>query len=392
MMITANDEMGRMRNPVILAFINWLGTALLFLLTAYFPHELIAATTPQTGSLARLGAGTKRINARDAQNLQTWARLLACVSVPPVLFGVLAAIVGAVGGSVYGIVSGTITFEDKWREGTLVFSFFIVPAYIFSMCAVLPLSCGWYLSLKIGAALARDDVAEVVVHVTPDVLHDDEAWTAKVAKPAIKLTSTMADLSVGWGRGTGVSFIVCWMFGASRFARLLDMMGDDEPGELFTWIRTIFPCIGFMVAPLIISADVAAVSTQCDELQSAINDLRLCWESSAAAKRVHDRVFPLQCTLERLNVHQGLGFLVFGRVMDKRTLNMILAAVASFIGGLVPLVAAVMPSHRSWKLGDDGDACTLDALQEEEVKSMAVAHAKLVAGNATCTFNFTISS
>ena len=45
MMITANDEMGRMRNPVILAFINWLGIALLFLLTAYFPHELIAAAT-----------------------------------------------------------------------------------------------------------------------------------------------------------------------------------------------------------------------------------------------------------------------------------------------------------------------------------------------------------
>jgi hypothetical protein len=48
-----------MRNPVILAFINWLGTALLFLLTAYFPHELIAATTPQTEEVHRTAAPTQ---------------------------------------------------------------------------------------------------------------------------------------------------------------------------------------------------------------------------------------------------------------------------------------------------------------------------------------------
>jgi hypothetical protein len=247
-----------MRNPVILAFINWFGTALLFLLTAYFPHELMAAITPETGSLARLGAGTKRINARDAASLQKWAKFLKWVAI---LFGAVI-LVAVAGGSVVGILAGSITFEDKWREGTLVFSFFLVPAYIFSMCAVLPLSCGWYLSLKTGAALARDDVAEVVAQVTPDVLDDDEAWTATVAKPAIQLTCTMADLSVGWGTGTGMSFIVGWTFGASRFARLLDMMGEEEGENIFTWVRTILPCVGFMIAPLIVSADVAAVSTQ----------------------------------------------------------------------------------------------------------------------------------
>eukprot|EP01051_Picozoa_sp_SAG22_P003363 SAG22_NODE_162_length_16848_cov_16.978267_17_plen_134_part_00 len=127
-----------------------------------------------------------------------------------------------------------------------------------------------------------------------------------------------------------------------------------------------------------------------DQLQSAINDLRLRWASSAEAAAVHAQVFPLQCTLERLNIHQGLGFLVFGRVIDKRTLNMILAAVASAVGGLVPLIIAVMPSHHSWSLGDGGGACSLDALQKEQVLSMAQAHAQTVAGNSSCRFNFTI--
>lgn len=77
--------------------------------------------------------------------------------------------------------------------------------------------------------------------------------------------------------------------------------------------------------------------------------------------------------------------------MDKRTLNMILATVMSVIGGLVPLIVAVMPSHSSWAVGGDGDACMLDAVQEEEVRSMALAHAQLVAGNSSCRFNFTIS-
>eukprot|EP01051_Picozoa_sp_SAG22_P003362 SAG22_NODE_162_length_16848_cov_16.978267_16_plen_254_part_00 len=252
-----------MRNPIILAFVNWLGTALLFMFTAYFPYELVAAITPETGSLAKLGAGTKRINAKDARSLDQWAKVLTCVAAPPLLFGVFIffAVLGA---SIVGVVSGKMTIEDRWREGTLVWSFFMVPAYLFSMCAVLPLGCGWYLSLKTAAALARDDVAEVVAQVTPAVLEDDEAWSTRVAEPAIRLTGTMSDLSVGWGTGTGVSFIACWIFAGARFARLLDIMGQAEAVPLFTWLRTIFPCLGFMLAPLLVSADVAAVSTQCE--------------------------------------------------------------------------------------------------------------------------------
>ena len=59
--------------------------------------------------------------------------------------------------------------------------------------------------------------------------------------------------------------------------------------------------------PLLICADVADVSSMCDSLMNAINDLRLEWTSTEDAQSIHQRTFPLQCTLERMNQGQGLG-------------------------------------------------------------------------------------
>ena len=45
----------------------------------------------------------------------------------------------------------------------------------------------------------------------------------------------------------------------------------------------------------------------CDDLMNAINNLRLEWLSTEDAQAVHQRTYPLQCTLERMNQGQGLG-------------------------------------------------------------------------------------
>ena len=67
------------------------------------------------------------------------------------------------------------------------------------------------------------------------------------------------------------------------------------------------PCLGMAVAPLLVSTDVAHVSSMCDDLMNAINNLRLEWLSTEDAQVVHQRTYPLQCTLERMNQGQGLG-------------------------------------------------------------------------------------
>jgi hypothetical protein len=48
--------------------------------------------------------------------------------------------------------------------------------------------------------------------------------------------------------------------------------------------------------------------TACsDGLLRSINNLRLEWTSTEDAQIIHNRTFPLQCTLKELNNGQGLG-------------------------------------------------------------------------------------
>jgi hypothetical protein len=49
------------------------------------------------------------------------------------------------------------------------------------------------------------------------------------------------------------------------------------------------------------------------------------------------------CCRERLNNGQGLGFTIFSKVVDKKTLNMIVFSVGSFYGTVIPLIMAFMP-------------------------------------------------
>ena len=46
---------------------------------------------------------------------------------------------------------------------------------------------------------------------------------------------------------------------------------------------------------------------------------------------------------ERLNNGQGLGFRVFTKVIDKKTLNVIMVTVGSFYSTAIPLIMAFMP-------------------------------------------------
>jgi hypothetical protein len=56
---------------------------------------------------------------------------------------------------------------------------------------------------------------------------------------------------------------------------------------------------------------------------------------------IHNRCFPLQCTPEWLNSGQGLGFMVLNKVVDKKTLTMIVVGLVSFLGSAIPILIAV---------------------------------------------------
>ena len=118
-----------------------------------------------------------------------------------------------------------------------------------------------------------------------------------------------------------------------------------------------------VVIPLLLASDVAHVSSLCDTLVNQLHELRLQWPSTEEAKEVHARGFPLQGTLERVNNKQGLGFTVFGKVVDKRTLNVILISAISFFSTVVPIVITLMPNPQQNEIVDFTNVSVADALQ-----------------------------
>ena len=83
--------------------------------------------------------------------------------------------------------------------------------------------------------------------------------------------------------------------------------GQVYSGPEYNPLKHGATCLGFAVLPLVLSADVAHVSSMCDELLSTINDVRMEWDSTKEAQAVHARTFPLQSTLRNMNQGQGLG-------------------------------------------------------------------------------------
>ena len=73
----------------------------------------------------------------------------------------------------------------------------------------------------------------------------------------------------------------------------------------------------------------------------------------------------------------GLGFTVFTKVLDRKTLNILMISVGSFFGTALPLIIALMPDSEQ-KLGEA--ACDLD---EHQVASIRVA---MMTRNRSCSY------
>ena len=115
-------------------------------------------------------------------------------------------------------------------------------------------------------------------------------------------------------------------------------------------------------------------------LLNAINDLRLSWPSTKDAQTVHERAFPLQYTLRSMNNSQGLGFCVFGKVVDKKTLNVIGISVVSFVSTAVPLLMAVLVPDAVAREGE----CALTELEASTIRA--------VMSNESCSYNMTLDA
>ena len=95
----------------------------------------------------------------------------------------------------------------------------------------------------------------------------------------------------------------------------------------------------------------------------------------------HARIDWLETRLRRLHNSQGLGFVIFGLVLDQRVLRTLAAAIG---GGLITAVTWVLALSNETVLVTTG-ACALGKEQEEELTR----YARLLLANASCVLNVT---
>ena len=347
------DTEGGVRGQAILGFIQWpVGNCISFWMASFLPDEFIRAVRLESGPLARLGLGTKKIAEREQKKLQRWPVLLSVVALGLMLFSVAFFSYGPYQLFVqWGTPAATNWGQSFDQDGS---EFDGIPKFGFlwwcyaTFCigwgstylVVYPLCMAWWLAMKLAARLAIDDVIEVAKDVKAEALQSDSLWTDQIAKPCIKLAqTTMPDLSSGFGRGTAILFLLLLSFSFGRFCRILDMFTDNEDNGL-QWVWQGFAPLAIgLIVPFVVAVDVAAVSSMADLLTNKINCLRLSWESTEEAQAVHARVYPLQHTLSQLNQGQGLGFVCLGNVLDKVRV-WTLASLASHVA--IPTCACVL--------------------------------------------------
>ena len=102
--------------------------------------------------------------------------------------------------------------------------------------------------------------------------------------------------------------------------------------------------------PLLVSIDVAAVSSECAELCHRLNDKRvqICSQKTNREEN-HWSIRQIEVMLDRLNNNQGMGFLLAGRILDTETLIMAAKLLVTAAATLIPLILALRPGSHDRK-------------------------------------------
>ena len=143
--------------------------------------------------------------------------------------------------------------------------------------------------------------------------------------------------------------------------------------------------------PLLLAWDLAVTSSRCDTLMSTLNLVRARKDVREAppeeAVNAEMCLNRLECFLNKLHNGQGLGFILFGNVVDKRRLTATFVALASGVSSLVVYLAAIGDSSVAGV--DSSSRCALAQVVHD------VLRANFQQFNASCDFaasNATLAS
>lgn len=218
-------------------------------------------------------------------------------------------------------------------------------------------------SLACACVLVGDEV-DTAVHTIRLLDPKDGKWKNEVEEPVLKLaTKTFPTVCVAYGM-----FVVTFIgeFWSVGFVAILNFARFQDP------TTALLGCFAYL-APLYCFWSLAHLSSKCDGLHEALNTKRLNNLNDGA------NIEQLERALERLNKGKGIGFVVFGYVLDIPTMKRVLSLLVSGLVAGLPFALSLAPSN------GDG-VCELTRTQADTIRAVMMGH------NKSCTYdNITLS-
>jgi hypothetical protein len=233
----------------------------------------------------------------------------------------------------------------------------------------------WLLSAIVGTTLASDAVQDVsqALRRLPAGTTLVEWWT-QVERPTIELaTRTMAELSDDWGTGAAVvvaTYVFGWpLFFASLSSFMVNLKGVSPwmaLGHVWTAFLVTYSFVGLLTTYMF-----ALASTHCDHLMRDLNVFRLtkCGLGGADWQpKLHERVCALERAMRTLNGGSGMGFMIFGVVIDLKKLKQIGASIVAVGGPLIAVFQEIGTAPKveaSTTAADSTSTCAFTPSQRE---------------------------
>ena len=167
---------------------------------------------------------------------------------------------------------------------------------------------------------------------------DENAWEAEVRRPIVLLASKMLPLLSKFSGAISALFLSVWSVSLTML-------------PLATATHSVFCMflVGCFPTPLLVLGPLAVVGTSCDELLGDLNELRRHKLTVDQACRVDT----IRSYLKDMNHGQGLGFEIFGVVMDKKKLLRITGVLSSV------MTSVIVALKHFGEGGGDGSGSTL---------------------------------
>lgn len=178
-------------------------------------------------------------------------------------------------------------------------------------------------------------------YCTGDKKTDKRNWQREAALPGVLMVVTMKQLSE-WGFGMGWALVFCLIFSLGLVPTAV---------ATHSWATAVVAILT-LVLPLRMLNMPATVSSACDDLLDQLNDI-----SFLGDHHHKDRCTHLRHSWTHLNRGQGLGFLMFGTVIDRRMLAKLTVGLSGGMASVLTFLVAVGAGTDDARTSDFGLSC-----------------------------------